>query len=257
MARGVAGRVLGYLGPRWTPGKRVALDWGELLGVGVWSELEGRLRDIVGGFEHVVVYQPPQSARRGLALLLVGSDGAVAFIKARPVDDDGLVRELEVLRHLDGGTSRVWIPRVLASGEVGMWRFVVTEPIPSSRHVPARSVDSETLEWIADSLSGVVGQQPIEGHVPIHGDLTPWNVRRLTDGRYAIFDWENAGWGPRGADSSYFIASSRALGRRVGMNPPIPLEAAEFWRERIESRVPGNPSDQILSARMLAVFADR
>ncbi len=30
--------------------------------------------------------------------------------------------------------------------------------------------------------------------VPIHGDLTPWNLRRTRRG-LALFDWESAGWG--------------------------------------------------------------
>ncbi len=35
--------------------------------------------------------------------------------------------------------------------------------------------------------------------VPIHGDLTPWNLRRTRRG-LALFDWESAGWGPASFD---------------------------------------------------------
>jgi hypothetical protein len=47
--------------------------------------------------------------------------------------------------------------------------------------------DPATIAWIKNSF--VWGSEP--GGVP-HGDLTPWNVIRSTDGRWRVLDWELA-----------------------------------------------------------------
>lgn len=39
--------------------------------------------------------------------------------------------------------------------------------------------------------------------VPVHGDLTPWNLRRTPRG-LALFDWESAGWGEPGSDIAFY-----------------------------------------------------
>jgi hypothetical protein len=39
--------------------------------------------------------------------------------------------------------------------------------------------------------------------VPIHGDLTPWNLRRTSRG-LALFDWESASWGAAGSDMTTY-----------------------------------------------------
>lgn len=72
----------------------------------------------------------------------------------------------------------------------------------------------------------------------MHGDFTPWNLRRLANGDLALLDWEGAGWGPPGADEVLYRAAATAV---LGA-PPVRVEAPEairFWRERLERRLSG------------------
>jgi aminoglycoside phosphotransferase (APT) family kinase protein len=69
---------------------------------------------------------------------------------------------------------------------------------------------------------------------PMHGDLTPWNLRRLDAGPMILFDWEDAGWGPPGADEVLFRATEAALGSgRKGNDERDHEEALAFWQERL------------------------
>ncbi len=54
--------------------------------------------------------------------------------------------------------------------------------------------------------------------VPVHGDLTPWNLRRTGRG-LALFDWESVGWGPPGSDLAHYRRASAAI-RRPWQRPP-------------------------------------
>lgn len=256
VARFASSLLLRSLGPRLVPGRRVVVDWDQVIGAGA-ADWKSTLQPMVELFDHTVVYQPPQAARKGMALLLVGPSGPVAFVKARPKDDAGLALERKILRRLDGGTSKTWVPRVLDSGVLGSWMYVVTEPIPSARHTPAEAVDLDTLDWIAGSLRDALDEPPTEGLVPMHGDLTPWNVRRLPDGRTAIFDWEGAAWGPAGADLVYFQISSEALGRRTGRQVEVSNDAGKFWRRVIQGRPADTRADKLLADRMLAALRQR
>ena len=65
----------------------------------------------------------------------------------------------------------------------------------------------------------------------MHGDLTPWNLRRERE-RLVLIDWERAGWGPVGADQTLYWASAQALGMAVpDCEPTVP--GAKFWLDRL------------------------
>ena len=67
----------------------------------------------------------------------------------------------------------------------------------------------------------------------MHGDFAPWNLRRLRDGSLALIDWEDAGFGPPGADEVFYRATSAALwGHRPHRSEA--REAVEFWRRRVQ-----------------------
>jgi aminoglycoside phosphotransferase (APT) family kinase protein len=87
----------------------------------------------------------------------------------------------------------------------------------------------------------------------MHGDLTPWNLRQLGDGRLVLFDWEEAGWGPPGADEVLYRATASVLRRE----PPGRLaagEAAEFWQDRIRRKSGRRERDEKLATSLLAVL---
>jgi aminoglycoside phosphotransferase (APT) family kinase protein len=78
----------------------------------------------------------------------------------------------------------------------------------------------------------------------MHGDLTPWNLRRVA-GRVWLLDWEAAGWGPPGADLVLWHAAAAAV--RGGRGRPSPFgEAVAFWRGVVSGRG-SSPRDRRLS----------
>jgi hypothetical protein len=68
---------------------------------------------------------------------------------------------------------------------------------------------------------------------PMHGDLTPWNLRNLTDGSLYLFDWESAGWGPPGADEVLYRATDAAV-RGAVVTSNCLEESIDFWTGRFE-----------------------
>ncbi len=254
IVRRIADVCLSSVGPRLTPGRRVTVRWPEVLGEAEWREIGQHITGLVAPFEHVVSYQPPQETRAGMALLLVGSGKRLAFVKVRQREDTGLVRETDVLEALAGGTRGLWTPTVLGTGTTQTWRYVVTDPIPSARHMPCfRLPDNGLVDWYQEQIKSVLGTGP-QGLVPMHGDFAPWNVRSLSTGKIAIIDWEDVGWGPSGADLAYLSAAGRAMRRRAAESRIHPSEAAAFWRQRLEGRNPSGRRDQILRDRMLSAL---
>ena len=82
----------------------------------------------------------------------------------------------------------------------------------------------------------------------MHGDFAPWNLRQLRGGSLALIDWEDAGFGPPGADEVFYQATSAALWGR----PPVrsdASEAVEFWRRRVEPQ-PATDRDHRLSVAL-------
>jgi Ser/Thr protein kinase RdoA (MazF antagonist) len=123
-------------------------------------------------------------------------------------------------------------------------------------HVPS---SGEALDNLMENayrrLIGVLGNPPVRGYEPMHGDLTPWNVRGLGDGRTAVFDWESAGWGPPGADHAYFWASAAAVGLSRQPLSASP-EVVAFWTDRLAARNTGSQREARLAARLLDAMSD-
>jgi hypothetical protein len=240
-------------GPKVIPGPRLQLD--ALGDGGAWSAIiEVAARTV--GPSRLAIYRPPQHDRLGCAVLLIGPDDAVGFLKIRPREDVGLAREIESLAALGGPDADTWIPDLLQEGTWGPWRYALTSPIPTTMHVPS---SGEALDSLMENayrrLIGVLGDPPVQGYEPMHGDLTPWNVRALRDGRTAVFDWEDAGWAPPGADHAYFWASAAAVGlsrEPVSASP----EVVAFWTDRLEARGTGSGRDARLTARLLQAMSD-
>ena len=71
---------------------------------------------------------------------------------------------------------------------------------------------------------------------PFHGDFTPWNLRQIGNAAPWLIDWEDAGWGPPGADRVFYIASAYAVGRSVGEMPNDASQAVRYWWDEITRR---------------------
>jgi hypothetical protein len=107
------------------------------------------------------------------------------------------------------------IPKIIDSRDIGRWHLRIVEPLPV-RHRP-HPWDPVGLHAIARDIARVLAEtlaRPVEASeswVPIHGDLTPWNLRVDGRGRVWLLDWEWATWGPRIADILRYAITYRSL----------------------------------------------
>jgi hypothetical protein len=244
LAVGVGGTAL-------LPGARVV--WDPPMGAHEIAAIVDAWRDAGLRFDAWSVYERPQAARAGFGVLLSGADPA--FVKLEPSTGARLVREARALRALARGRPAVFrVPLVRAEGEHAGWRWLATSCLPAGLHRPALTAPVEQVaDDIARCLGGTfAGDDVRAGWVPMHGDLTPWNLRRVRRGTWLI-DWEHAGFGPAGADVAYFRAT-RALLRRT---PPgrASGEVVDFWLERVTRRA-ADPDDASTNRRLLRLLEE-
>ncbi len=209
----VGGFAIALVGPRVLP--RVApwpwpaLDPGELV---------SEFRKELPGFELIGVSLPRQQGRRRLSVL-GRSGGALTVIKIGSTETDGsLATEALVLRLLRiNPLPGIATPEVLATGELPSTdghpvSFVATTAVSARTQRPA--VDAPLRTFEADLGARLADlprpdDSPADS-VPIHGDLTPWNLRRTSRG-LALFDWESARWGPAGYDVATYRRTCNEL----------------------------------------------
>jgi hypothetical protein len=178
----------------------------------------------VGRWHAVAAYWPPQPDRGRAYLHLLDERGrARAFLKlANGADAVALERERVALATLAGGSWPLTTPPLLASGEAGATRWLLTGPLPKvgrQRLKPGMAVPHNVIEEIRggtrvvppsglETLSWWAGlKRPLEG-VPEafardledattdgvevgrgHGDFCAHNVVNVA-GRVWVFDWE-------------------------------------------------------------------
>ncbi|HUG83507.1 MAG TPA: phosphotransferase [Euzebya sp.] len=227
------------LGTGFLPGPTGPWDppWDEATG----GQLATRWRAAVGDFDDVGIYERPQAAREGFALLLLAAGRPVAFVKLRATEGDAvhpdLRHEHDVLRLVEAaGATAFTHPRALGLGIVGRWSYLTTSVMPLGLDRPAAVEDADVI--IADIRRTLAqlprGHDVPEGWEPMHGDLTPWNLRVRRAGGLTLVDWEDARWGPPGADAVLLHASRCAL---FGIAPPrLPREAADYWLQQVAER---------------------
>lgn len=223
-------------GPRLLPGRAAA--WQPPIAPDHWQALLDELRAAAGPFDSHTVYERRDN-REGLLMLLLNGAASVGFVKARRGEAAGLDREEAALNLAESAAVRSFrTPRVLGSGSVAGWRYVVTSAMPPRMHrMPDGAPAPAVLEDIAVALAGLdrPGGTP-EGWKPSHGDFTPWNLRRIGDTTPWLIDWEDAGWAPPGADEVLYLASAYAIGRPVGEIRPDAAEAVAYWWDEITRR---------------------
>jgi phosphotransferase family enzyme len=222
------------VGPRALPGRTVR--WVPDVPPDVWHEISVRIQATVGSFDTIAGYERLQADRPGFALLLLGNGAPVAFVKVRggdvaPIDTERTAVDM-VWRH---GPRSFCVPRPLASGFVDRWAYLVVEALAPRLHRPARNprlgaITSEVQAALA-SLPRPTGTSP--HWRPMHGDFAPWNLRRTGPGEPVLIDWEDAAWGPPGADEVFYRATQDALGIDRARGSPYE-EAIDFWLDRVE-----------------------
>ena len=108
------------------------------------------------------------------------------------------------------------------------------------RHEPARISDADLLALVDDITDALRADQtpppaPARDLWPMHGDLTPWNLRvDRSRGTLALFDWEHAGWGPLHADLVRYCVTATDGAERFARLPSTlradAVPAIEHWR---------------------------
>jgi glycosyltransferase involved in cell wall biosynthesis len=246
LAHRVALLATSIFGPRVLPGRSSV--WTPPMPPDVWENLQACWRREVGEFDSMAIYERVQVHRPGLALLLLRHDEPVAFVKLRQVVGTDVRREAAALEALAKyGPSTFFVPNMLGAGSVASWHYVSVEPIPGRRH---KVVSHPPIELIAREIRVALADLPkpegTPSHwVPMHGDLTPWNLRELADRRIVLTDWEESGWGPPGADEILYRATASAsLGEASGRSDD--LEAIEFWEKEVCRRPTNHERDRRL-----------
>lgn len=239
MLQDAAWALVNAFGPAALPGRR--RSWAPPMDTGSWEALLGEVRDAVGSFDGHAVYER-REGRPGVLLVLIRDDTPLGFAKIRFGDDtaDGdIAAEAAALRRAEAAApSSFSVPRMLATGAVAGWSYAVTTPMPPGRHRMPKAPNLVAVGADIESMfAGAERPEDIPAHwAPMHGDLTPWNLRTVA-GETWLIDWETSGWGPPGADEALYRANAGALGRPVqGPDSRDLGEAAAYWIERISTR---------------------
>nr|WP_062338448.1 phosphotransferase [Herbidospora sakaeratensis] len=224
LAQRILHRSVLVAGPWLLPGRRERWQ----APVERWDQILREVAEIVGPVDEVALYLRPQASRPGAAALLLQKGRPAGFLKVR----DGLDHEAQVLRLLDGGDG-FRAPVVL--GQRPSWLLIsAMEPVPAR---PFRGVDVVDLTGRIQRLLAKLPKPPgtPDHWLPMHGDLTPWNLRRTRGRTPWLIDWEDAAWAPPGADEVYYRAAETTL---FGVDP-VPTgyaEAAAHWEAVISRR---------------------
>lgn len=256
----LAWRGVDWFGPGILPGPTV--EWSPPGPAERWDELLTRLGRLVGEIDGHVVYERREQ-RPGVLLVLLRSGAPVAFVKLRLEPDEAFANEaraLELVAKSDHPSFAA--PQAMGSGMLDDWTYLVTSPLPAGRHrMLTGGPPPDLYRDVVGSLTGLERPQETPDHwQPMHGDLTPWNLRSFGNGPWLI-DWESAGWGPPHADEVLYRASAAALGRPVGSPPPQGIgEAVDHWRVEIRERAAdrvrqGLPGEDIDDTTLAALDA--
>lgn len=226
------------ISPKLLPGKTIDSGFPR----DICEFLETLSRDL-GEIDNFAAYRPRQTERSGAALLLLRHGVPVSFVKIRRDGADSLERERQATTLVASNVQTFRTPRSVAWGKIDAWSYVAYEPIPTGRHRVPRNPH---LGAIAEDIIGALGVLPKPPNVPshwtpMHGDFTPWNLRHHPIWGLVLVDWENVDWAPPGADEAFYLATMRALGKRV-QYVPAQMEAREFWLERVTRRPHGTDS---------------
>ncbi|MGI9645942.1 MAG: phosphotransferase [Ilumatobacteraceae bacterium] len=187
------------------------------------DELAHALRRDLPGLTLVGAVLPRQPGRHRLSLLCHAA-GNPLVVKLGD-DEQAFLAEHRALELLVADPlPGIATPRTLGSGRLATTELAdpitwhATSALGLGAQRPAIDEPLHTFESDLGSRLAGLPRPPStpDDAVPVHGDLTPWNLRRTSRG-LALFDWESAGWGPPGSDLATYRAAS--------------AEVRPWWRE--------------------------
>ena len=151
-----------------------------------WYAALATWQERLGPVDHWAVYQAPQSSRQGCTVMGLREGRGRWIVKTgrhsdgrRPALEAGVLSRIQL-----GEFPSVRVPRLLAEGEIMVegepWVWFAQELLSTRLHAPAVRVALADLERdirrsLSDWLPKPAGTP--DHWVPIHGDLTPWNLR--------------------------------------------------------------------------------
>lgn len=207
----LGGMLVAAAGTRWLPA--ATWSWPQSSPDAVATEL----RRSMPGLRIVGAVTPRQDGRRRLSLLCRYAGNPVIVKLGTGDADASMATEAEVLRLLaQRPLPGIETPIVVASGALDLAGtdvdFLATSGVGLGAQRPALDAPLRTFEADLTARLAALGDGGADrdGLVAVHGDLTPWNLRRTRRG-LALFDWESAGWGPPGADLQHYRASCDAV----------------------------------------------
>ncbi len=233
-AQRAAWALVAVLGPRVLAGRRTG--WDPPMSLDIWHELCTVWRSTLGHFDVAAIYQRRQASRSGVGALLMCRGNPVAFVKAHPKGS-----RIDVERHAlacmaDRPGSCFSTPVVLGHGRHLDWDWLAVSPLPSGphrpmRHAPLGRIIREVQAGLRPMLDPA-GVPPL--WQPIHGDLTPWNLRQIRRGDLWLIDWEDCTWGPPDADEAYYQATVATVTKTTP--EACSEDAVQFWHARVRDR---------------------
>lgn len=141
-------------------------------------------------------------------------------------------------------------PAVVGTHDAGGWTSLGLTALPGRIHSPRLSTPIRAISEEVSELINLDSPCP-PGWRPMHGDMGPWNLRRMPGIGSVLFDWEDVAAAPPFADMVFYLAAAYALGLPVREAVEGKEEAVDFWRERIPQRFGGSSRDDRLASAML------
>jgi hypothetical protein len=227
-----------------------AEEWHPPLDSDLWKRLTEQWSKWFGPFDELAFYRPRQDERSGFAGLLLTEGVGLGFVKWKP--GDGLLEEAGVVDVVSGASSFT-APSLVGVSSSPDWSTMGLSPFPPGLHTARLSTPpNQVAAEVSELLDPMI---PIDQEHPhwraMHGDMGPWNLRRLRGQGNILFDWELTRRAPPGADLVFHWAASRATGLRAGHDVSGCAEAAHFWIGEIPNRFATGPEDQRLASAML------
>jgi glycosyltransferase involved in cell wall biosynthesis len=222
-----------------------------------WAGLEACWRSEIGEFDGMAVYERVQAHRPGLALLLMRKDRPVAFVKLRRDGGEELRAEARALEALAKyGPTTFQVPALRSAGSFAGWHYVAVDPIPTKPH---RAANRPPIQLIAREIDSALADLPRPPGTPdhwrpMHGDLTPWNLRQMPNQQIVLTDWEESGWGPPEADEVLYRATA-AASRNEPAGVSSASEAIDFWERQIRERPTSDKRDRKLEESLAMTLA--
>jgi len=237
--------VGGVLGPGLVPGRRHRTV--QALPAEIERDHSAVWSTWFGEFDERAIYRPSQADRTGVALLLLREGTPRGFVKVRPAWDAGL--EQRATSRL-GGAETFTAPMVVGLHDAGGWTSLGFTALPGRIHSPRVSAPIRAISEEVSDLVQLDSPCP-PGWRPMHGDMGPWNLRRMPGVGPVLFDWENVGPAPPYADVAFYLAAAKAVGLSVHGDVDLSEPAVTFWRNRISQRVGSGRRDALLARDML------